>query len=87
MEVTTVLGRVFKGSYQKDKGYFNILYLVIQPRHLIEVFQGNDLTEEQYDKLKENAAFITLQQPENMQLPVITNVIEPFLSTGYKRSV
>jgi hypothetical protein len=85
MEVTTVLGRVFKSEWSKD--VTSILTLIIDPREIIKVRQGEIITEEQFNDLKHNAAFISLTQNTYQQLPIITAIIQPFARTGYSNTV
>lgn len=81
----TILARILNKQTVYNKDFFHIITLVKLPRESIRVYTG-DLTIEQFESLKEDAAFILLQQNTH-QLPVITKVIKPDGITAYKHAV
>ena len=85
MEIQTILGRVLEGKFSKDVR--NILTLINQQREAVRVYQGDVITQQQFEELTYKAAFITLYKNEYEQPPTITTIIKPFAISGYQNIV
>ena len=82
----TVLARVLDKNAKYSKDIYTLVTLVKLPHEQVIVYNGQ-LTEQQFNALKDNAAFLLLERNGGQQLPMISRVMTPHPISGFKNAV
>jgi hypothetical protein len=86
MQIRTVLAKIIKGEHTGQ--IMNVIELVIlhPGREQLTVY-ANELTQEDFNLLKQESVFCVLERRHNAQLEHISLIIKPFAAARLKDSL